>query len=66
MKNKTATLLVYPPWGTSGHRIVDVLYRNKLHYSFSGDSEQNLIDKARVWALTRNYTDTRIRYIVGA
>jgi hypothetical protein len=61
MKNKTATLLVYTPWGTSGcNRIVDVLYRNKVLYSFYGDTEQKLIDKARVWALNRNYTGVKI------
>ena len=62
MKNKTATLLVYTPWGTSEcNRIVDVFYRNKLHYSFYGDNEQRLIDKARVWALNRNYTTVKIK-----
>lgn len=67
-KQRTATLEIYAPYGTSSACAVDVTYRGKRKYSFMGhrSEEQALVMKARTWSLNQGFTDVKARYVVGA
>lgn len=66
LKRKTATLDVYTPWGNPSARSVDVRYRGKLLYNFFGDTELELLNKARIWSVNQGFTRVRYQYVVGA
>ena len=64
MKQKTATFVIYRPFGTSGStRALNIEYRRDCLWSFSGVSTDELIQKASVYAKTLGFTNTKIRYI---
>lgn len=66
MKRKTATFVIYTPYGTSvSNRILDVRYRGKLLYEFSGSDESELIARAQRFAGGMGFTCSRVQYVVG-
>lgn len=64
MKQKTATFVIYKPFGTSGcARALNIEYRRECLWSFSGNSTEELIQKATVYVKTLGFTGTKIRCI---
>ena len=64
MKRKTATFVIYRPFGTSGAaRALNIEYRRSCLWSFSGNSTDELILKATTYARTLGFTDTKVRMI---
>ena len=64
MKRKTATFVIYKPFGTSGStRALNIEYRRECLWSFSGGSTDELILKATTYARTLGFTDTKVRII---
>lgn len=60
MKTKTATIRTNHIFGTKNAFCSDIFYRGKLLKSFSGDTAQNLTNKARNWAHSFGFTHTKI------
>jgi len=60
MKKKTATIRTNHIFGTKNSFCSDVIYRGALLKTFSGDTAQNLTNKAREWAYKNSFTHTRI------
>lgn len=66
MRQKTATFVLYTPFGTSKpNRALNIEYRRECLWSFCGQDEGELIEKATKYAKTLGFTATKIRYIVG-
>jgi len=60
MKTKTATIVMYTPWGYSGGlKIVDISYRGKKLASFDGHYP-SILNLATRWALARGFTATKV------
>jgi hypothetical protein len=66
-KQKTATFIIYTPFGTSKPtRALNIEYKRRCLASFGGQDEAELIAKAITWAQNQGFTKTQMRYIVGA
>lgn len=66
MKQKTATFVIYTPFGTSKpNRALNIEYRRNCLWSFSGQDESELIAKATKYANTLGFNKTKLCYIVG-
>jgi hypothetical protein len=66
MKQKTATFVIYTPFGTSKpNRMINVEYKRRCLTSFGGQNEAALIAKAALWAYNQGFTKSKLRYIVG-
>jgi len=67
MKQKTASLIVYRPFGgAQSARCISVEYRRKCLVSFDGDNSYDLKDKAAVWAYNQGFTKINFKDITGA
>lgn len=64
MKTKTATFSIYSPFQANGS-ILDILYRGKLLFSFHGQHEIDLMEKAKQWAINQGFNKIKYQYIVG-
>lgn len=63
MKQKTATFVLYTPFGTSKpNRALNIEYRRECLWSFSGQDEGELIAKANTYARTLGFNQIKIRY----
>jgi hypothetical protein len=65
MKQKTARLISYKAFLGRG-RCVDIEYRGRCIRSFNGETEAEVLDRARLYALNYGFTKTKTFYIVGA
>lgn len=65
MKQKTARLISYVPFLGRG-RCVDIQYRGSCIMSFGGETEAEVLERARLYALNSGFTKTKTFYIVGA
>lgn len=63
--NKTAILSVYMPYGTSLAVAIDVMYRGKLLFSFTGHKADTgeMLQKAHIWAMNRGFSKTKTSYV---
>jgi hypothetical protein len=65
MKQMTATILTYRPFGAAETaRCVQVMYRRNCLVSFGGDDESELKDKCAVWAYNQGFTKLNFKNIV--
>lgn len=63
MTVKTATFVIYTPFGTSKPtRALNIMYRRNCVWSFSGQNVDELITKANTFARTLGFNQTKIRY----
>jgi hypothetical protein len=65
MKQKTARLISYKPFLGRG-RCVNIEYRRRLIKCISGETEAEVLERARLYALNYGFTKTKTFYIVGA
>lgn len=65
MKQKTARLISYKPFLGRG-RCVNIEYRGRCIESFGGETEAEVLERARLYALNVGFTKTKTFYIVGA
>ena len=65
MKQKTARLISYVPFLGRG-RCVNIEYRGRCIKSFGGETETEVLERARLYALNYGFTSTKTFYIVGA
>ena len=65
MKQKTARLISYVPFLGRG-RCVNIEYRGRCIMSFGGETEAEVLERARLYALNYGFTKTKTFYIVGA
>lgn len=66
MKQKTATFVIYTPFGTSKpNRALNIYYRSNCLWTFDGQDESDLIAKATRYAHTLGFNKTKIQYCVG-
>ena len=64
MKQKTATFVIYTPFGTSKpNRALNIEYRGTCLWSFCGQNVDELITKASKYAKTLGFTATKIRQL---
>ena len=64
MKQKTATLTIYKPFGVSPtHKAINLSYRRDCLFSFSGNDVSELVVKATRYAHNLGFTQVKIEDI---
>ena len=63
MKNKTASIIIYPMYGSKGHA-VDLMYRGAVLHGLMGEKSDigAMIQKAHNWAMNQGFTNTKTVY----
>lgn len=61
-KRKTATVMVYTPWGTTSAVALDLMYRDKALHQITGPKadREALLQTMRSWARNAGYTHLRV------
>lgn len=63
MKNRIASIVIYPMFGSKGFS-VDLMYRGKVLHDLMGEKNEirGMIQISHYWAINRGFTNTKTVY----